>query len=75
MVSDGNLYCRADKNIPQCLVIDSEERRVEIIAQLHDEYGHKGRESTYQRVTDRYYWNNYYSDVKAFMAGYERCQL
>ncbi len=73
VVLDGNLYQRVDKNVPQCLVIDSEECRTKILAQLHDECGHKGRESTYRRVADRYYWNSCYSDVKAFVASCERC--
>jgi ribonuclease HI len=74
-VLEGNLYRRAGKNVPQRLVIDSDERKATILQELHDEFGHKGRESTYRRVADRYYWEHCYEDVKAFVASCERCQL
>jgi hypothetical protein len=74
-VLDSNLYQRAGKGIPQRLVIDSDERKAIILKELHDNCGHKGRESTYRRVADRYYWENCYKDVKAFVASCDRCQL
>ena len=51
-VLEGNLYRRAGKNVPQRLVIDSDERKAAILKELHDDCGHKGRESTYRRVVD-----------------------
>jgi hypothetical protein len=54
-VTDGNLYRQADKNVLQRLVIDSDERKAEILKELHEEFGHKGKESTYRRIADRYY--------------------
>jgi len=54
-VADGNLYRRAGKTLPQRLVIDSDVRKAEILKELHEEFGYKGRESTYRRVADRYY--------------------
>jgi hypothetical protein len=74
-VLESNLYRRAGKNVPQRLVIDSDERKAEILTELHDDCGHKGRESTYRRVSDRYYWENCYDDVRKFVASCERCQL
>jgi hypothetical protein len=62
-VMDSNLYQRARKGIPQRLVINTEDRKAEILKGLHKELRHKGRESTYQRVTNRYYWDNCYKDV------------
>ena len=74
-VTDGQLYRRADKNVPQRLVIDSDVRKAEILKELHKDFGHKGRESTYRRVADRYYWEDCYKDVQDFVASCERCQL
>jgi len=37
------------------LVIDSDVRKAEILKELHEEFGYKGRESTYRQVADRYY--------------------
>ena len=74
-VLEGNLYRRARKHVPQRLVINSDERKAEILRKLHDESGHKGRESTYRRVADRYYWENCYQDTKAFVTSCDRCQF
>src|ERR1700727_1954307 len=63
------------KESPQRLVIDSDDRKAEILTELHEEFGHKGRESTYRRVADRYYWDGCYEDVRGFVASCERCQL
>ena len=67
-VLDGNLYRRAGKHVPQRLVIDSDERKAEILKELHNDCSHNGRESTYRQVADQYYWENCYEDTKAFVA-------
>jgi hypothetical protein len=54
-VIDSNLYQRARKRIPQRLVIDINNCKAKILKELHKDFGHKGRESTYQRVADCYY--------------------
>jgi ribonuclease HI len=72
-VTDGNLYRRAGKGVPQRLVIDTDDCKAEILKELHEEFGHKGRESTYRRVADCYYWDNCYKDVQEFVASCDRC--
>src|SRR5436190_10806846 len=47
---DDQLYQVGNKNIPSHIVIDSQERRMKILKELHDESGHKGRESTYHKI-------------------------
>jgi hypothetical protein len=54
-VMDKQLYLAGSKNIPSRLVVDSEEKKAGILKELYDESGHKGRESIYQKVVDRYY--------------------
>jgi hypothetical protein len=44
-VMDRQLYLVGSKNIPSRIVVDSAKRTVEILKELHDECGHKGRES------------------------------
>ena len=55
-VQDYHLYRRNSKNVPSRRVIDSDERKLEILKQLHDESGHRSREGTYRRIADRYWW-------------------
>jgi len=57
------------------LVIDSDVRKAEILKELHEEFGYKGRESTYRQVANRYYWDKCYKDVWEFVASCDRCQL
>ena len=54
LVRDKQLFKRANKNVLFRRIVDEIENQQKILKQLHDEGGHKGRESTYQRVTDRY---------------------
>jgi len=54
-VIDSNLYQRARKGILQRLVINANNRKAKILKELHKEFRHKGKESTYYRVADCYY--------------------
>ena len=73
-VQDGHLYRRNSKNVPSRRVIDSDERKLEILKQLHDESGHRGREGTYRRIADRYWWEQLHDDVKGYVRSCEECQ-
>ncbi len=55
-------------------VVDNPVERQTILQQLHDESGHKGRESTYRRVADRYWWDNLHVEVKSYVQSCEKCQ-
>jgi len=56
------------------MVIDSDDRRAEIIHELYDLTGHRGRESTYARIAARYYWNDCWTDVKDYVGSCKECQ-
>ena len=45
-----------------------------IIEELHDESGHKGREGTYRRIADRYWWDNMFQQVKKYVQTCVPCQ-
>ena len=49
-VMDRRLWKNATKAFPPRMVIDSDSRRAEIMHELHDLTGHRGRESTYARI-------------------------
>ena len=74
-VMDKQLYFTGSKNIPSRIVVDLLKKRTQILKELHDECGHKGRESTYRKVANRYYWETCYQDTKAFIASCKRCQF
>ena len=54
VIRDRHLFRRANKNIPIRRVIDSVSHRQQILKQLYNQEGHRGREETYRRVADRY---------------------
>jgi hypothetical protein len=74
VMRDGLIFRRESKNIPSRLVVDSGEEQTKIIMALHDESGHKGRESTYRKIADYYYWESCYTMTKAYIVGCKICQ-
>jgi hypothetical protein len=68
------LYYRGRRDSPHRQVIDNPEEQKEIIRALHDERGHKGRESTAQQVRWRYYWDGYFNDVAKWVKECPECQ-
>jgi len=74
-VRDRQLWRNATKAFPPRLVIDSDKRRAELLKALHDEVGHRGRESTYARLAARYFWNGMYLDVRKYVASCKECQF
>ena len=73
-VQDNHLFRRNSKNVPMRRVVDDPVERQNILQQLHDESGHKGREGTYRRVADRYWWDNLHAEVKSYVQSCEECQ-
>ena len=74
-VQDRHLFRRNTKNIPLRRVIDDIKEQEEIMISLHDETGHRGREGTYRRIADRYWWTHMYEEVRNYVKSCERCQL
>ena len=76
VIRDGHLFRRPDKaNLAARRVIDNEEARAEILRDLHDDAGHRGREGTFRRVADRYYWDSMWKTVDVYVKSCEECQL
>jgi hypothetical protein len=67
-VVDGELYRRGGAHMPMRLVVDDQKQRTEIIRQCHTELGHKGRESTYRRVSRAFFWKGYYHECQEYVA-------
>ena len=57
-VQDNQLFCRNSKNVPIRQVVNDPTERQTILQQLHEKSSHKGREGTYQRMADQYWWDN-----------------
>jgi hypothetical protein len=75
MVHEGHLFRRASKNMPLRRVVDSEEDRAKILQAAHEESGHRGREGTYRRVADRYWWDDLAIKVAKYVKACKGCQM
>ena len=77
LIRDGVLYRRGSgghRGCPPRKVISDAYERGRILQSLHDESGHRGRDATYNKVKNRFYWKGLYSDVNKFIQTCERCQ-
>jgi hypothetical protein len=56
-------------------VIINQHRRDTIIREAHDESGHRGRDPTYRKIADSYYWPKLMNQVATYVRTCKRCQL
>jgi len=54
-------------------VVESVDQKKEIFQQAHQDLGHKGRDATYKRVANLYWWDNMYTDIRDWQAACLRC--
>ena len=76
---DGHLTYKSKRR-----VIYENERKQNIIHDVHEGInenaeavalnGHRGRESTYQKVSERFYWHSMVEDVKNYIKTCAKCQ-
>ena len=55
-------------------VVDGAEKRQELVEAAHKENGHRGREATYGRLRQRYYWPGMYTEVVRAVVACPDCQ-
>ena len=70
------IYSNADAN-EACLhddVVGLPGQRQEILQELHDEAGHRGRQGIYDHISRRYQWKGMYDDVVKYIKSCEECQ-
>jgi hypothetical protein len=75
MVRDGYLFKRPQRNGPPRRVVGTQEQRLEILQQLHDQTGHRGRKATFEHISRRYQWKGMFEDVSNYVKTCEKCQL
>jgi len=71
-IRDGYLYKRG-RRVPR-RVIGLRNQKEEVMAELHDETGHKGRNATFEQVKRRYQWKGMFKDVAEWVKTCEECQ-
>ena len=62
----NNVLWRRNGSRPPLLAILSLEVRSRIVKDAHDESGHRGRDPTYQKIRDSYWWPNQFVFVAEY---------
>ena len=74
LLRDGVLYRRAKTRMPPRRVLGNAKVKEEVLRQLHDESGHRGRDGTYVKARLRYYWDGLYRDINRYIRSCKECQ-
>ena len=60
--------------LPRLVIVDV-DRRSSLIAEVHNNVGHRGCDATYKTLSERYYWPNLFDQVAYFVQSCNICQL
>ena len=75
LIKNGYLFRKSRKcGLPPRRVIGLPDQRRQVIQQLHDECGHRGRNMTYEFIKRRYQWKGMWDDVDQYCKSCEVCQ-
>jgi len=73
-ILDGILWCRNGTKPPLQVVLDP-ERRIRLMKQAHDESGHRGKDPTFRKLNDAFWWPNQYNSVQEYCKTCHKCQM
>ena len=74
LLRDEVLYRCAKRGMPPRRFLGNEKDKKEVLRQLHDESGHRGRNGSYEKARLRYYWDGLYRDIDRYLHSCEECQ-
>jgi len=60
--------------IPRLVVVDT-DRHSELIAEAHNDVGHRGRNTTYKTLAEHFFWPNMFNQIAYFIRSCNICQL
>ena len=83
-IKDGHLFYKGSKDKKNRRVLFEKERQEMAIHDIHEGLSetpeavalssHRGRESTYQKLSERFFWHGMVADVKRYIKACEKCQ-
>jgi len=74
-IKEGILWRRKKWDEVPVRVLWDKNQIAEVLRMLHEENGHKGVATTFAAVRSRYYWLNFYLDVKEYVESCVVCQM
>ncbi|KAI1507933.1 Integrase core domain containing protein [Pyrenophora tritici-repentis] len=73
-VRDRHLFRKATKAMPVRRVVDGEDLQAALIQEIHERLGHKGIQTTFGAVCQRYWWDGMYRQVAKQLGPCKVCQ-
>ena len=73
-VRDGYLFRKATKAMPARRVLDRTETQAALIQEIHEQLGHKGIQTTFGAISQRYWWSGMYRQVAKQLGPCLACQ-
>ena len=73
-VTEGDLFRRYSHKMPLKVVLDTDQRAA-ILKQAHDDHGHRGEQSTFETIRQRFFWPHYFTDVRHYVRSCHTCQI
>jgi Integrase zinc binding domain/Integrase core domain len=70
----GYLYRRNKPGYPPRRVLGTKEDRREALEASHEASGHRGPDTTFARLMERYFWDGMYEDLRKYVAACEAYQ-
>ena len=71
---DGLMWKKNHDHPPQQVVL-SQDLQIRITRDAHDGSGHRGRDPTFRKIRDSYWWPNMYVSVAAYCRSCHQCQM
>jgi hypothetical protein len=65
---------RRTSDLPRKVILNKDTRE-DLIRQAHDESGHRGRDPTYRKLSDFYFWPNMLAEIALYCRTCDKCQL
>ena len=73
-IRDGYLYKKGKRSAVPRRVVGLWDQKLEIMKEVHDEIGHRGRGATFEQVKRRYQWKGMFADIDDWVKSCEECQ-
>lgn len=73
-VKDGRMWKRV-LHKPPLLVIFDHSKRITIMIEAHESFGHRGEQATWEHIRLRFYWPHLRNDVRHHVQSCHECQI
>ena len=76
ILKDNLLFKKDKKNVKKLYRVITRDELATVLYMMHNDptSGHLGIDSTFNKIRSRYYWSQYYEDIKKYVESCDACQ-